>query len=168
MSLSIVKLALGVLVFVACEYGYAVPAVAKAQYLILDIDGSGTTKAGGINSKGEVIGTVGRYGFVREPDDTVAEFGDQNCPDPLPSAINDGGYITGLCEVGSGFLRAPDGTMTTFYASGQPDQTEPYGMNVGNQIVGSYLAADHHFHGFLRQPDGSFQSIDVIMQTIPN
>jgi hypothetical protein len=64
-----------------------------------------------------------------------------------------------------GFLRAPDGTITTFDvpASGNPPLANagPVGINNAGAITGVYLADFPDHHGFLRAPDGIFTTFDV-------
>jgi hypothetical protein len=54
-----------------------------------------------------------------------------------------------------GFVRTPDGTITTFDAPGAGtglfQGTIPSGINPAGAIVGYYLDASYVFHGFLAQ-----------------
>ncbi len=81
--------------------------------------------------------------------------------------LNDLGAVTGYYVdsnyVSHGFLRSPDGTITTFDA---PDAdtsgssflsgTFPSGINDAGGITGSYIDTSGAQHGFLRSPDGKF------------
>jgi hypothetical protein len=57
-------------------------------------------------------------------------------------------------SVSHGFLRAPDGAITTFDAPGAGtgafQGTEPLGINSKGAISGSYIDANNVGHGFLR------------------
>lgn len=85
-----------------------------------------------------------------------------------PQAISGSGAITGFyIDAGSvyhGFLRAHDGTLTTFDAPGAGTQqysgTQPYGINAAGAITGFYIDASSVDHGFLRARDGSIASFD--------
>ena len=77
-------------------------------------------------------------------------------------SINPAGEIAGIACCGANsvepiFLRAPDGTFTTFDAPGVGGSncgypgTEPSGINTEGDIVGFYSDANCHVHGFLRK-----------------
>jgi hypothetical protein len=53
-----------------------------------------------------------------------------------------------------GFLRAPDGTITTFDPPGAVHGTFPAGINPAGAITGSYTDANGFSHGFLGFPTG--------------
>jgi hypothetical protein len=73
----------------------------------------------------------------------------------VPANVNAPGAITGYYVdanyFGHGFVRASDGTITTFDPPGSVD-TEPIGINPAGAISGFYLDASAVFHGFLRSP----------------
>jgi uncharacterized membrane protein len=88
-----------------------------------------------------------------------------------PTAINSAGAITGYYfdadNLVHSFLRAPDGTVTTFDQPGAACSLSTFdecsvatGINPAGVISGSYLDASG-VHGFLRAPDGTFTTIDV-------
>jgi hypothetical protein len=88
-----------------------------------------------------------------------------------PTSINAQGAITGTSNAQNspGFLRAPDGSFTTFDA---PDGsfttfdapgatfTFPASINRVGTIAGSYTDANFVAHGFLRSPDGTITTFD--------
>jgi len=87
-----------------------------------------------------------------------------------PKSINASGAIAGCYIIdGSyaqhGFLRAPDGTLTTFDAPGA--STAPYqgtgavSINTSGAIAGYYIDGSNVQHGFLRAPDGTFTTLDA-------
>jgi hypothetical protein len=63
--------------------------------------------------------------------------------------------------VNHGFLRARDGTFTTFDGPGATFVgTVPTGINSKGEITGWYDDANGAAHGFLRAPDGTFTTFD--------
>ena len=67
-----------------------------------------------------------------------------------------------------GFLRAPDGTFTSFDAPGAgmgPSQGTFVNtvdcLNPAGATTGDYLDASNVFHGFVRTPQGTITSFDV-------
>jgi uncharacterized membrane protein len=95
---------------------------------------------------------------------------------PIPTAINAAGAITGYYSGANGgpygvshsFLRAPDGTVTTFDPPGSCEVSTvntcgstATSINPAGVIVGSYDDDSGTYHGFLRRPDGTFTTIDV-------
>src|SRR5262245_50543597 len=70
---------------------------------------------------------------------------------------NPGGLIAGsyidMNNVFHGYVRAKDGTSTTFDAQGSTF-TIPEGINPAGVIAGDYADASFVFHGFVRAKDG--------------
>jgi hypothetical protein len=106
------------------------------------------------------------HGFVRSPEGKFTSFeapdADTNAQDfngTLPNAINDAGAIAGVYydvnNVAHGFLRGPEGGMTTFDPPGST-ATIPIAINLESDIVGYYLDENDLFGGFLRRADGTF------------
>jgi hypothetical protein len=131
----------------------------------------------GINPAGAVTGTyvdanLVSHGFLRARDGTFTTI------DPPGSIgayvgnyfglvgppINPAGAITGTyldaSGVQHGFLRARDGTFTTFDPPGST-LTVPQGINAARTITGFYFDVNSVFHGFLRAPDGTFTTFDA-------
>ena len=83
--------------------------------------------------------------------------------------INPAGAITGAyadaSNVNHGFLRAKDGTITTFEAPGAGtgvfQGTVAFSINPAGAITGFYRDASSTNHGFLRAPDGSITTFDA-------
>ena len=71
-----------------------------------------------------------------------------------------GFYLDASC-VFHGFLRARDGTITTFDAPGAVNGTSPSGINPAGAITGTYFDASFVGHGFLRARDGTFTTFDA-------
>jgi hypothetical protein len=78
------------------------------------------------------------------------------------------GYYADTKGVGHGFLRAPDGTLTSFatYAVSsqrpplQGEQVVPLSINVKRTIAGYYNGL-YGFRGFVRSSDGNISTFDV-------
>jgi hypothetical protein len=111
------------------------------------------------------------HGFVRDPNGTLTEFDPSGSIFTLPFGINPAGAITGSYEdatiVFHGFVRAPDGTITSFDAPGADttpgdgNGTFPGSLTPNGEIEGVYADAQGVNHGFVRDPNGTFRSIDV-------
>jgi len=109
------------------------------------------------------------HGYLRNPPGEYATFlppgvGPQgtNCYNDCPVGLNDSGAITGIYldanNVYHGFLRSPEGTITTFEARGADttpgsyNGTLPYSINDQGVITGYYVDAKNVVHGFLLLP----------------
>jgi hypothetical protein len=89
----------------------------------------------------------------------------------VPTAINQAGVITGnyndsFFNTVHGFVRAPNGTITTFDAPGAgtqpPNQgTYPTAINVEGVITGYFIDANNITHAFLRAPKGTLTAFDA-------
>ncbi|MEX3965159.1 hypothetical protein AB4Y42_23565 [Paraburkholderia sp. EG286B] len=88
---------------------------------------------------------------------------------PVPAAINNAGAVAGYyLDAGfaeHSFLRAPDGTITTFDPPGTACTPGAFcstaiGITPGGVVMGSYVDLTGG-HGYLRTPDGQFQKFDV-------
>lgn len=80
-------------------------------------------------------------------------------------AINPAGTITGYSLdtnfVAHGFVRAADGTISTFDAPGAVLATQPLAISLNGAIMGFFVDADVIFHGFVRTPEGSIVTFDA-------
>jgi hypothetical protein len=79
-------------------------------------------------------------------------------------SINSSSSITGLglvkgFEPDYGFIRAPDGSLTSFQV---PDalSTEGLSINASGMVAGDYYGADSVTHGLMRDVDGTLTSFD--------
>jgi hypothetical protein len=109
------------------------------------------------------------------PKPTITEFnaphaGSGSGQGTVPQGNNPAGAITGYYidtrTVYHGFLRTPDGTITSFdppgsgTLKGSSQGTVPLSINSLGEIVGQYQDENYLYHGFLRAPDGTFTTID--------
>jgi hypothetical protein len=150
-----------------------------------DVTGAGTgpaqgTSNSGINTAGTNVGAYAdsndvQHGYARAPDGTITKFNvpaagtgpgtplceeTGTCPGTVPEGINNQGAITGLyvdaSGVNHGFLRALNGSITTFDApgagTGSGQGTIAATPNPVGAIVGFYIDGNNVFHGFLRNP----------------
>jgi len=74
-------------------------------------------------------------------------------------SINDSGVVTGGEDSGLGFLRTPDGTITTFKVDDDP--TGPQWINSSGVITGYYAEKSNVVHGFVRDADGAVTTFDA-------
>ena len=80
--------------------------------------------------------------------------------DTYAYSINAAGVITGAAsgtDTNVGFVRAADGTITTFTVD---DETVPTAINRNGLIAGYYCKMAGPCHGFLRKPNGKIISFD--------
>ena len=112
------------------------------------------------------------HGFVRERDGTFTTFDFPGwsflLSTPYALGINPAGAITGAYEaftdpgtgIAHGFVRAPDGAITTLDPPGSPF-TIPWSINPAGAITGQYVDGSAvMMHGFLRAPDGTITTLD--------
>jgi len=80
----------------------------------------------------------------------------------VPSGAITGGYLDAN-NFAHGFLRAPDGAITTFDVPGVGGSFGSTGQSMNEQgtIVGSYTDTKDRVHGFLRDSKGRFTTFDV-------
>jgi hypothetical protein len=75
-------------------------------------------------------------------------------------SINDSGAIAGN-EGLAGFLRTPDGSITTFHVTGEMYGTLAMSINADDTVAGFYIDASVVSHGFVRTADGSIATFDA-------
>jgi hypothetical protein len=111
------------------------------------------------------------HGFVRTPDGQIIIFDDSQAPagtganqGTTPVGVNDIGVITGYYIDGNnathGFVRTPDGKITTFDAPGASDGTYPGNINNFGVIAGSFYDTNGVGHGFVRTAGGQVTTFD--------
>jgi len=93
---------------------------------------------------------------------TIVSFDPSGSVRTVPSAINQGGEVTGWYNDSSGvthgFLREADGTIVSFDPAGSTG-TIGYGINDSGATTGSYF--DTHDYGFIREANGEFITFDA-------
>jgi hypothetical protein len=155
-----------------------------------DVPGAGTeffqgTRAYSINPAGAVTGWYSdasnvAHGYVRAPGGSITTFdvpdaggaGTASLPGTFGYNINPAGVIAGYYTdvnfVFHSFVRARDGTITTFDApgastsSGQGTFTAQFnGINPAGAVTGNYIDASGVNHGYVRAPGGAITVFDV-------
>ena len=103
-------------------------------------------------------------GFVRDALGNVAIFNPDGSTGTQPIAISAQGFVTGSYESAGrtlGFVRAPDGTITSFQAvQFFFFTTLPSDINASGAITGS-VGGGNTIPAFLRLPDGTFTGFSV-------
>jgi uncharacterized membrane protein len=173
------------MIFIPVLSGVA-PAHATAPqgtFVTFDIPGSdlGIQQPDGINPSGAIAGVYSAVinqnsvllGFLRAPDGTVTTIAPpgstftfvgspffNNGGPPINPAGALAGYYFDASGAEHGFLRAPNGTFSTFDPLGSTS-TFPSGINPEGAISGGYFDANSVLHGFLRARDGTITTFDV-------
>jgi len=73
-------------------------------------------------------------------------------------SINEKGEIAGFNS--GGFVRDPNGTITTFNVPGS-SATTAFSINDEGAITGYYFASPGVAHGYVRDPEGNFTATCV-------
>jgi len=148
-----------------------------------DVPAAGTGPGQGsygesISPAGEILGTYSDassvwHGFIRFRDGAIIVFDapgagtgpGQGTFVATFSGITPAGEITGYYFDGSnvihGYVRAPDGAITTFDAPDAGTGTYAVSINPKGQVTGAYADASGVDHGYLRSPDGTITSFDA-------
>jgi uncharacterized membrane protein len=158
----------------------------------LDCPGPGTVTfcaLTGISPSGEAVGyeypvlfggeNYGVLSFLRKSNGTVSSFGTSfgeigEGAGLYANAIDRSGEIVGTWndveEIDHGFLREPDGTITTFdidphkfYPGTTVTAVNPAGVITG--FGNDFNVYDSRLHGFVRQADGTITTFDVLNAT---
>jgi len=133
-----------------------------------------------INTAGVVAGTYvdpegPAHGFVRDSSGHITSFDVTNPPGgTFPLGINAAGAIVGMYQLPEclaqggggnayhGFVRAANGTITTFDAPGAGcTGTDPISINQAGEIAGSYTDTNCVRHGFVGSPSGTITPFDA-------
>jgi hypothetical protein len=119
------------------------------------------------NPQGAITGAFHSDGFdvfVRAPNGTFTTFAAADYPPcctwSFSSGIDPAGTVTGVFNDGfginHGFLRASNGTITTFdipgAGTGNNQGTIPLGINAAGVVVGNYSDSQSLHHGFILLP----------------
>ena len=138
----------------------------------IDVPGATLTEVLAINPSGTIVGdydtpTLSFAGFIRTPDEKVTTITiPGSCPgNTIPvGGINPAGEVAGdysdsTCTIGHGYLRMPDGTITTFDPPGSI-ATAPMAINPAGGITGNFFTTGSTVHGFVRHPSGTIVTFD--------
>ena len=143
------------------------------EFSSFDVPGADKTVGYGINSSGQIVGNAyfggtglsnglpflwsdRQYSFFNVPGAVLTELND----------ISDDGKIVGNWRDNSGFFgflttTQAFGTIVDIEVPGAANSTVPWGIDVAGNIVGFYIGSDGNSrHGFLRNTDGSYTTID--------
>ena len=156
------------------------------SFTTFDAPGAGTganqgTIAEAVNLAGTVAGWYLDennvvHSFLRARDGAILSFdapgagtGPYQGTQVATNALNpEGAVVGGYADADyadHGFLRAPDGTLTTFDVPGGgtgPIQgTAAFKLNPARMITGPYVDASNVLHGYVRPPDGAFTKFDA-------
>lgn len=131
-----------------------------------DVPGALTTEVTGVDTRGGVAGTYTDAqnvfrSYLRRTNGRIVKFTPKPWSNGITTAIGQQGAILGYYSSKQhAFLRATDGTFTTFDAPGSAHGTRPLAMNAKGLIAGDVDDVGNQDHGFLRKPDGSFETFD--------
>ena len=138
-------------------YGFVLK---RGVYTTLEQPDGSYTSAGGLNTRGQVVGTYldsfdSEQGFLLSGGKYVSLFGPGDSFLAYANGINEAGQVVGYSESGPpytyhGFLLS-HGAYTAIAYPGAGAYTLPNGINSSGKIVGSYYAAGV-MHGFLYTP----------------
>ncbi|MFN7995927.1 MAG: VCBS repeat-containing protein [Bryobacteraceae bacterium] len=119
---------------------------ASGTFTLISYPGASYTEATGVNDSGQVTGyyaipsgtTSKLHGFIRDPGGALSSFDVPSASDTVPVAVNNAGQITGYygSAFTSVFLRAADGSISTFSAPGIPAALDNAGRVFGNSTPG--------------------------------
>lgn len=70
------------------------------------------------------------------------------------------GTVVNSSGGGTGYLRAPDGTITTFNGMNDGADTHAIDINENGTVVGYYRGIDDHYHGFTMTSDFTLTTFD--------
>jgi hypothetical protein len=124
-----------------------------ATATLLNINGSTTAMAFGVNSGGTVVGADGNgNAFALSKDGTLKTFIPNGGMSATAFGINDEGTIVGqyvTANATPGFIRENDNTFITINAPSGPNTVFAQGINNHGLVVGYYVGTDGQDHGFM-------------------
>ena len=162
-------------IFITIGAVFALPQLlAAATFITFDPPGSTSTSPVAITATGAIIGSYKdassvTHGFLRKPNGNFTIIDVPGSAVTTPTDVTAAGVITGwYCDTADcvnqgnpkGFVRAADGTFTTFSAPvgdyilrlGLVNNGPPPSINPAGAIVGTYSGRSIQPHGFLRTP----------------
>jgi uncharacterized membrane protein len=124
----------------------------------LNIEGSTTAMALGVNSSGTVVGTDGNGNAFFARGNKVTTFIPTGGSSAIAFGINDRGTIVGQYVTSTatpGFIRLNSKLYVTINAPSGPNVVNAQSINNKGQIVGFYLGNDGQVHGFMASENGA-------------
>lgn len=118
----------------------------------LNINGSTSAMAFGVNKEGVVVGTDGNGNAFYLSKGKVHTFLPLGASSATAFGINDGGQIVGQYTSGSttpGFIRVNGKTFITINAPSGPNTVNAQSINNKGEVVGFYVGNDGQDHGFM-------------------
>ncbi len=118
---------------------------------VLNINGSMTAMALGVNSAGTVVGTDGNGNAFTLSNGKVKTFIPLGGTSAIAFGINDKGTIVGQDVIGSetpGFIKVNSKTYITINAPSGPNTVNAQSINNKGLVVGFYVGTDGQDHGF--------------------
>jgi probable HAF family extracellular repeat protein len=141
----------------------------------LNIHGSTSAMANGINSAGTVVGTDGNTHAFYETKGKVTTFIPLNGMSAVDFGINDKGAIVGQVVTSTttpGFIRVNKKTVIEINAPSGPDVVNAQGINNNGLVIGFYQGTDGQVHGFKANEKsakhGRLTGTAIADPTIPN
>ncbi len=129
-----------------------------------DFPGSVNTYFYGLDNAGKAVGhykgTDNLYHGVIMEDGKLTQYDFPGAAETQIYGISDEtGALSGNIVDAAGVSHAYSGNLIITF----PGAAQTYGdfVNAAGAVVGSYIDADGMFHGFIRDPDGSFTTIDL-------
>ncbi len=133
-------------------HNFAVNPLKSNSATPLNINGSTTAMAFGINSSGTVVGTDGNGNAFTLSKGKVTTFIPRGGTSAVAFGINDKGTVVGQDVVGSatpGFIRVNPKTYITINAPSGPNIVNAQSINNNGLVVGFYVGTDNQDHGFM-------------------
>lgn len=135
------------------------------QVLTFFVGMSNQVEASCINDRDDIGGiyyAAKSVGYIRYADGTVAQFGSPDGSDLQVSAINNKRAVAGTWGDRNqyGFFRGRSGRFTSFDIP-NARQISVAALSNDGVIVGSYDDSGDFSHGFIREADGTIQTLDA-------
>jgi hypothetical protein len=141
----------------------------------LNVNGSTTAMAFGVNSSSTVVGTDGNGNAFFTKGNKISTFIPTGGMSATAFGINDKGAIVGQYVTSTatpGFVRLNSKSFVTINAPSGPNVVNAQSINNKGQIVGFYLGNDGQVHGFMASENGSktrsITGTAIADPTIPN
>jgi probable HAF family extracellular repeat protein len=148
--------------------------VKSKKATLVNIKGSTTAMAFGVNSSGTVVGSDGNGNAFFTQRNKVTTFIPTGGASAIAFGINDKGTIVGQYVTSTatpGFIRLSSKWYVTINAPSGPNVVNAQGINNKGQVVGFYLGTDGQVHGFTANANsskaGSITGVAIADPTIP-